>query len=819
MVNDRPTAPERHRDRVWLRWSLRDLRQHWVAVVVIALVMAIGIGVYAGLGSTSTWRRLSNDESFAALDMHDLRVTLSPGTFIEEGRLLGALADLDDPAAVAAAAERLVVDSQIDASTETDAILVAARIVGMDVAGGAVVDGLWVRDGAPPDESSSAGVLEAKFAEHWNLPVAGSVTGGGNRSVDYVGLGMSPEDFFYEGPEGSIFSEGDLAPLYLPLPTAQDVVGRVGSVNDLVITLVDGTDRDLVEAQLGDAVSRLGVSATLSTRDDATAFRVLYEDIDNDQQFWNMVAGLVLLAAGLAAFNLVSRIVEAQRREIGIGMALGVARHKLAIRPLLVGLQVGVLGTIAGVAVGLLVGQAFAGLLKSLLPLPEYRTPFQLGVFTQAAVLALIIPIVASAIPVWRAVRVEPIEAIRTGHLAAKTSRLTDLTRRWRLPGSSLTQMPVRNFLRTPRRTALTAVGVGAAIAALVAVFGMIDSFSRTIDQTADELTKDDPDRVLVQLDTFYPTDSDVVAAIVDDPAVGAADAGLRLPATAVATEADDLDLLVEIIDLDGAMWTPTIEETGGATEAGIVLAAKAAADLDVSIGDPMTLRHPARTDAGGFALVESEFTVTGIHANPLRTFAFLDAGQSDRFGLRGATNIVHTSPAPGADRADLQRALFELDGVTSSQAVAQIGEAFDSALDQFVGFLVITASAVLALAVLIAFNATRISVDERRREHATMRAFGVPVRSVMGVVVKEGVLVGAVATAIGLGTGAVFLRLMLRSLATRTIPDLEIESYISPATFITAVVVGIIAVSVAPLFLVRRVSRMDIPDTLRVME
>ena len=238
-----------------------------------------------------------------------------------------------------------------------------------------------------------------------------------------------------------------------------------------------------------------------------------------------------------------------------------------------------------------------------------------------------------------------------------------------------------------------------------------------------------------------------------------------------------------------------------------------------MSLGQSLSLLHPSRGSSGAFALVESEFTVTGIHANPLRSFAFLDLDQAARFGLQDTTNILHTSPGAGAGRADLQRALFGLDGVTSTQPVAQISEAFDSALAQFVGFLVIAAAAVLALALLIAFNATRISVDERRREHATMRAFGVPVRSIMGVVVKESVLVGILATVIGLATGVVFLQVMLRSLATTTLPDLAIGTFISPTTVLIAMAVGIVAVAIAPLFLIRRVSKMDIPDTLRVME
>jgi putative ABC transport system permease protein len=65
------------------------------------------------------------------------------------------------------------------------------------------------------------------------------------------------------------------------------------------------------------------VAATVTTRDDIDAYRILYEDIDGDAHLWRIIALLVLLGAGFAALNLTTRIVEAQRREIGIGMAFG----------------------------------------------------------------------------------------------------------------------------------------------------------------------------------------------------------------------------------------------------------------------------------------------------------------------------------------------------------------------------------------------------------------------------------------------------------------------------------------------------------------
>ena len=99
------------------------------------------------------------------------------------------------------------------------------------------------------------------------------------------------------------------------------------------------------------------------------------------------------------------------------------------------------------------------------------------------------------------------------------------------------------------------------------------------------------------------------------------------------------------------------------------------------------------------------------------------------------------------------------------------------------------------------------------------MRAFGLPVRTVLGVVVKESVLVGIVATIIGLVGGVVFLQWMLNSLATTTLPDVGIDVYVSPTTMLIAAIVGIASVAATPLFLVRRLRRMNLPGTLRVVE
>lgn len=803
----------------WIRWSLRDLRAHWVAVVAIAVVIAIGTGVYAGLSSTSTWRRLSNDASFAAGHLHDLRVTTAPGTFVDEGRLRELVASIPSADDVGTVTERLLVETQLEAVADDGDVLVSARIVGGTLDDDAV-DRVWVRDGAVPEPGTGSAVLEAKFADFHGLPSTGSVAVGGDRPVAYTGLGVAPEDLYVAGPEGTVIAEADLATVYLHLADAQTLTDRPDAVNDLVLTVAPGGDVAGVERDLRSAAAGVaGAGLTVTDVDAVDAHRVLYQDIDNDQQLFTAFAVLVLVAAALAAFNLVNRIVEAQRREIGIGMALGAPRGQLSIRPLMVGLQIAVIGVVAGIVVGWMVARAMQGMLESLLPMPEYRTPFQFGTFATAAALGVAIPILASAWPVWRAVHVEPIEAIRTGHLTARAGRSTDLSRRIHLPGSSIRLIPLRNLLRTPRRTVLTATGVGVAIAALVSVLGMLDSFGRAIDVSDAVITRGDRDRVVVQLTTFMPAGDPRVQGIVGDPAIGSADLGLRLPAVAITGGDDAFDLLIDSYDFETAVWTPGPDGTDAARADGLVLAHKAADDLGVAPGDTIRIRHPVRA-GNGLELVESDVEVTALHDNPIRTFAYLDDDvAADLFGLTGATNLLSVTPAGSSTPADVQRSLFGRDGVASTLPVARVGEAFDDALAAFTGFLLVVAVAVLVLALLIAFNAARISVEERQRDHATMRAFGLPVRSILGIITKESVVVGVLATLVGVAIGTVMLEWMLTSLASRTLPEFGIPRYIAPSTMAWAAGIGVLAVSLAPLFLLRRIRNMDLPSTLRVME
>jgi putative ABC transport system permease protein len=381
--------------------------------------------------------------------------------------------------------------------------------------------------------------------------------------------------------------------------------------------------------------------------------------------------------------------------------------------------------------------------------------------------------------------------------------------------------MPVRNLVRTPRRTVLTAVAIGAAITTLVAIIGIVDSFTATLDRGDAWALNEAPDRLVVELAQFSPTSSPAVTEVQRSPAVQRAEPRLRLFGTVHPDGGGErFDLIVDLLDFDTAMWTPPLREgsVDAVRDGGIVLARKAARDAGVDVGDLVTVEHPRRVGVT-YELVRSRVPVAAIHDGPLRASAYFDVASAPRFDMAGVTNVVDVLPAAGVSSDDAKRAIFEVPGVASVESVDATTKQFRDVLDEYFGVLRAVQFMVLLLALLIAFNSASIAIEERRRDHATMLAFGLPARVILATSSLETMITGLLGTVLGVAAGRAVVGWMMRVQLDDTMPEVAAQVSVSTATIVTAFVLGVLVVGLAPLLASRRVRRMDVPATLRVVE
>lgn len=252
---------------------------------------------------------------------------------------------------------------------------------------------------------------------------------------------------------------------------------------------------------------------------------------------------------------------------------------------------------------------------------------------------------------------------------------------------------------------------------------------------------------------------------------------------------------------------------------AGIYVSELAARDLSLEPGDTLSVTHPQLQPTGQVILMMSELPVLGVHPHPFRFVAYMDINHAGLFGMNGLANRVKVLTSPSATNNEVERALFDQPGVASIESVGDVAQAIRDFLDEFVVVLRVVEVAMLLIALLIAFNAASINMDERTREHATMFAFGIPVWRVVWLAVVENFLLGILATALGIVAGWYLLRVIIATRIADTMPDIYVKPYVSETTLIITIVVGILCVALAPLLTWRRLARMNVPGALKVME
>jgi len=113
-----------------------------------------------------------------------------------------------------------------------------------------------------------------------------------------------------------------------------------------------------------------------------------------------------LLMAGMGIYGVISFVVAERGQEIGIRLALGAQRGNIMRMVLRQGLGLALAGTALGLAGAVIVSRLIAGLLYGVRPTDPLS-------FAVVAVLLLGVALLACLIPARRAVRVDPLAALR----------------------------------------------------------------------------------------------------------------------------------------------------------------------------------------------------------------------------------------------------------------------------------------------------------------------------------------------------------------------------------------------------------------------
>lgn len=753
-IKNSPPIPHRFLPPRWAKVG-RDLASHRMRSLLVVLSIAVGvfaIGVIAG-----TQHIIDTQFTGAYLASNPAHATLSVSPFDDE--LLDTVSRMKGVAAVSASFG-LSIQVETPASSRWQDLTLLARPAWSDLP----VNRLRPEEGAWPPP------LNGIVLERNSLPLLGAQIG----DMVQVELG--------DGRRREVQIAGTVYDINLPPArfvdqlygyVSFDTLRRWGydrQFSSLLLSVAQPNDDkahiQAVAQQVEDKIEQGGGQVfSISTPDPGRA--PVQDILDALFVILGALGVLSLLLSGFLVVNTVSATLAQQTRQVGVMKAIGATSRQIMGIYFGMALLYGLLALVIGLPLGMVGAVALARFAAGFLNFDVTGPGFAPQVLAWQVAVALAMPLLASAWPIWAGARVTVREAMASyglgkgrfgrgpiDHLLLASQRLLPFMHRPLV-------ISLRNTFRRKGRLALTMATLTLAGAIFVGVLSVRTSLYYTL-ALANRYDNYD---VAVEFDRPYRSQQ-IADQMLQLPAVAAVETwgnGSAVRQRADGSQSDRIRLRAPLAQtqmikprLLAGRWLLPEDQNA------VVLNSNALdAEPDLAVGDTVTLRiDDKNSDWVVVGLVHSVLTAPTAYVN-YPYFTQL-TGTAGRASFARVATVDHTPAAQAAAAAALQAQLkaagFQVGRVETK---FQLQEAVRLQFNILITFLLIMALLIAAVGGMGLMGAMSINVLERTREIGVMRAIGAATGAIMQIVLVEGMLIGLISWSQGVVLGWPVGRLM----------------------------------------------------------
>jgi putative ABC transport system permease protein len=703
-----------------------------------------------------------------------------------------------------------------------------------------------LRSGMAPSRPGEV-AIDAATAEDRDLSVGDRVrviTQAGTRSYTISGiLGFGDGDNL-AGATVTVFT----------LATAQELFGRVGTLDHIYVTAESGVSetalRARVEAVLPQEFQAVTASdvAAKQAEDTAQALGFLRTGL--------LVFAFVSLFVGaFIIFNTFNIIVTQRTRELGLYRAVGATSRQVLASVLVESLIVGLAASITGVGVGLLLAKGLQGLFSALgFDLPSTAMQIRPRTIVVSLIVGTLITVVASIAPARRASRVAPIEALRETGTAPSASPVRRLAFGGVVAlggialllyglfgnpsnaaaivgaGAAFTFLGVamlspfvarplaawigapfrargvsgklgrENAMRNPRRTASTgaALMIGLGLVTFVAVFAA--SLKASATAVLDRTIRAD---FILTGRQFAPFSSQLATELSTLPELAAVSPfrqnGAKVEGNVVFLSGVDPATIGEVTNLEmGSGSLASLDDPSA------ILVSR-------NVAQPNGWRVGQRIDVLFARTGKSSFTIGGIYAtNPFLNDYAISLGAYDRNFAGLLDSILFVKVGEGGSVGDARRAI---DGVLTDYPNVQVNDQTEfkqqsiDQIDQILAIVIVLLLLAIVISLFGIVNTLSLSIYERVHEIGLLRAVGMTRTQVRGMIRVEAVIIAVLGATFGVVIGVAFGWAMQQALSGLGIDRLAVPWGQLLMFLVLAALAGVLA-AVWP---ARRAARLDV--------
>jgi putative ABC transport system permease protein len=711
-----------------------------------------------------------------------------------------------------------------------------------------VLEGRW-------PAASNEVVIDAATADKQGYEVGDAVeitTLQPKRSFELVGVAQY----------GSLDSLGNASFAVFTIPAAQELLDRDGQYDAISAAARDGTSEDELVAAIQPALPANAevVSASQEAQDqsdEVSQFTKIF------RYFLLAFAAIALFVGAFVIFNTFSITVAQRTREFATLRTIGASRRQVLTSVILESLVIGLLASLIGLGLGVLLAEGIDALFRSLgVELPQANRVFAVRTVVVSLIVGVGITLLAGLFPAIRATRVPPIAAVREGaelprgrfarftpwiaavlvavalvalaramftdelgtsdrllsiaagvlllflgvamlssHLVTPIARVVGLPAR--TAGGAAGRLASGNAVRNPSRTAATAAAlmIGIALVSFIATLtnGMKASNREAIEEQVIA------DYVVTSQDGYTPFvaaagDALAASSVPDVVTSVRSDAG-QVRGVSADIGGIEPDTIADAYVFDWRDGDDGVLATLGTKNA--VVSSNFADDHDISVGDTVTIRSTA--DRAAKVTVVATFEPPPFY--PLLGSVNVSTKLFDKLYDRPRNRWTWANVA--GDSTDDGRAQMEaaISGFPDTQLEtrAEWIEREDSDFNEFISFLYVMLTLAVFVSVFGMINTLVLSVYERTREIGMLRAIGMTRRQVRRMIRQESIITALIGAALGLPLG-----IFLAALVNRALSEFDVRFSIPWTQLIVLTIVAIIIGILAAIMPARRAAKLN---------
>jgi len=499
----------------------------------------------------------------------------------------------------------------------------------------------------------------------------------------------------------------------LDLPSAQELLSKPRQVSLFYIRLKEPGLRQRFMDRIQRQYKNLAVSGAQAYASNQSIYDML-------RGFVWAIGGIAILIGGIGMMNTQLMSVMERTREIGVLRAIGWSSRRVLWMILGEAVLVSLAGGLFGVSLGWLI---LRGISKATIYFGMSTTTIQSGLLLQAFIVVFVLGLVGGLYPAWRAARLQPVEALRYegGGSGEKTRRLP------------LGGMAVQSLWQRSGRTFLTlgviSLTVGAILALDTVLKGFVSSYNKMM----------------------LGSDAQIMIrqANIGDTSLSAIDDRIRAKIATMPGVADVNGMIFTAVTLPdyGAFFIVQGYPPGGFSiqRFKIVEGEPLSTNHEILLGKMMSkMMH--RTVGESITLAGSRFRIVGIYES-----------QTGWEETGGVMTLRDAQAFTGRPRKVSMYGVKLLDPALAQSMTARINQQFPEVYASLTGDFVeqmpdmksmngmINGTSFLAILVggVGVLNTMLMSVFERTREIGVLRALGWRSRAILGMILREALLLG----------------------------------------------------------------------------